>query len=494
MRDPSRIYRWTLLLASLLTIGYLVAAAVRENYLAEWQSVQRTYRDLLETRATDERGRELARNFRLELKQVSLPGLATVDRCVTCHNGIDDPRMTDVPNPHAVHPGNILQHHPVDRFGCTVCHQGQGPATSFPDAKAENAFWDYPLLPPDLTQSSCLTCHDVQRLPAAQVSLVQEGMKLYEEKSCASCHKIAGRGGILGPALDNEGLKTKHQLTMAKLDPPHTTWRWQQAHFRDPAAIVAGSQMKNPTVTERQARALTAYMLSLRKRDVPESYLAPDKIEQKFRALHPAPLTGDQSYRQFCQACHSDGSYGLWDRKFKRFIPAIRGASLLAVASREYLEANIQHGRPGTQMPGWGKQAGGLSAQEITALVDYLKAAAPAAAAITRTLSRGNAERGASLFLRNCAGCHGAGGRGGAAPEIGHPVFQQAATDSLIVHTIRQGRSDTAMPAFQPPGAAGLTDAEISDLLAYLRSVGQPHGAQAMAQTADNSNSVGGKR
>ena len=40
MKDPSRIYRWLLLVASLVTVGYLVGAAVHENYLAQWKTVQ----------------------------------------------------------------------------------------------------------------------------------------------------------------------------------------------------------------------------------------------------------------------------------------------------------------------------------------------------------------------------------------------------------------------------------------------------------------------
>ena len=54
MKDPSRIYRWILLLASVLTIVYLVGAAVHENYLAQWSAVQRQYREILREKATDE--------------------------------------------------------------------------------------------------------------------------------------------------------------------------------------------------------------------------------------------------------------------------------------------------------------------------------------------------------------------------------------------------------------------------------------------------------
>ncbi len=486
MKDPSRLYRWMLLLTSLVSLGFLLAAAVRENLLAEWQQRQREYRKLLAEKATDTRGRELLRNFRIELRQVSVPALGAVDRCVSCHVGIDDPRMNDVPQPYRLHPVEILEHHPVDRYGCTICHQGQGAATNFHEAKAEDAYWDYPLLPRELTQASCMTCHDANWLPPQDVALVLEGMQLYEQKSCGSCHKLSGRGGALGPVLDNEGLKTKHQLVLTNLKPPYTTWRWHQAHFRDPAGIVPGSQMKNPTVTEREALALTAYMLSLRQRDVPESYLAPDKIAQKFRALSPRPQPAEQLYRMYCFACHGDGTYGRWERTFQRFLPAIRG-TLAATATREYLETQIAQGRPGTQMPPWHLQAGGLLPEEITALVDYLRAS-PAArtargsAARSAPVARGDATRGQMLFLRNCAGCHGVAGVGGVAPELANPVFLRAADDSFLATTIRNGRAATAMPAFQRPDGAGLSEAEIADIIAFLRSLAPPSQQTTQAQ------------
>jgi len=482
MKDPSRIYRWVLLAASIVTIVYLVGAATYENYGTQWSGVQRQYREILRQKATDERGRELLAKFRIELKQVSLPALGTVDRCVTCHNGIDDPRITDVALPHRVHPGGILDIHPVDRFGCTVCHHGQGPATTFRDAKADDVFWDYPLLPPEMTQATCATCHDAQKLPSAQIPLLLTGMRLYQEKSCGSCHKLNGRGGALGPALDSEGAKTRHQFTMSNLQAPHTIWRWQEAHFRDPGAVVGGSQMRNPTVTRQEALALTVYMLSLWKRDVPESYLAPDKIEQKYRALHPAPLSGEQVYRQYCAACHGNGTYSRWDKTFKRFVPAIRGASLISTATPEYLASNIQHGRPGTQMPAWDRQAGGLLPEEITAIIEYLRAEAPAAEKLPALALAGDSTRGLTLFLRNCAGCHGVDGRGGIAPEIGNPVFQKAASDEFIVRTVRSGRQGTAMPAFQRPDVPAFSDQDVADVLACVRTFGQHKREKTLAQ------------
>jgi cbb3-type cytochrome c oxidase subunit III len=364
---------------------------------------------------------------------------------------------------------------------------------TFNEAKAEDVFWDYPLLPPQMTESTCITCHDAEKLPSDQIPLLTAGMKLYQEKSCGSCHKLGGRGGTLGPVLDSEGAKTKHQLVMTNLKPPHTTWNWQEAHFRDPGAVVPDSQMRNPTVTQQGALALTAYMLSQWKRDVPESYLAPDKIEQKYRALHPTPLTGEQVYQQYCAACHGNGTYSRWDKKFNRFVPAIRGVSLVSTASREYFQANIEQGRPGTQMPAWGPHAGGLLPEEIGAVVEYLRAGTPGAPAMTPLLLQGDSSRGLSLFVLNCVGCHGMDGRGGIAPEIGNPVFQQAASDEFIVRTIRNGRMETAMPAFQRPDAPVLGDQDIADVLAYLRTLGARKGQKAVAHNNTPALNAGGK-
>lgn len=493
MKDPSRLFRWALLVSSLVTLLLLVGAAVRENYLSQWQFVQRAYREILQQKATDERGRELLANYRLGLRQVSVPALGAVDRCVTCHVGIDDPRMTDVRQPFRVHPGDVLLHHPVDRFGCTVCHHGQGAATNFRDAKAEDAYWDYPLLTAELTQSSCLACHDAKELPAEQVPLLLEGMRLYETKSCGSCHQLGGRGGIRGPALDNVGAKTRHQLTMANLQPPYTPWHWHQAHFREPASVVPGSEMKNPTVTEREALALTVYMLALWNRDVPESYLAPDKIAQKFHKLHPQPQPAEELYQQYCFACHGDGRYSRWDKIFNRFIPAIRGPSLAATATQEYLETNIAKGRPGTEMPNWEKQAGGLLVEEIAALAAYLRAGTAPTPGMP-SLKPGDPERGSLLFTLNCAGCHGPAGLHGIAPALASATFQQSASDSFIVTTIRNGRRGTPMPAFQRPGAAGLTDSEIAALLAHIRTWGQDATAASQAAPHKPAAHSGGAR
>ncbi|MBI2896735.1 MAG: c-type cytochrome [Deltaproteobacteria bacterium] len=103
-----------------------------------------------------------------------------VDRCHTCHRGVDSGYYSDptlVRNPELrTHPNRelLLAAHPVERFGCTPCHLGQGRATEAtfahsraapvllpgPDAHAPRArahvswhmegdhYWEEPMLEP----------------------------------------------------------------------------------------------------------------------------------------------------------------------------------------------------------------------------------------------------------------------------------------------------------------------------------------------------------
>ncbi|MBZ5617487.1 MAG: c-type cytochrome [Acidobacteriia bacterium] len=463
--DPSRPYKWATVICSVVSIGFLVAAAVRENISADWRGHQAVFRGILEAKAKDDASRAAARNLPIEIRQVTVPALHTVDRCVSCHLGIDDPRMTDAPNPHRVHPKRLLAIHRVEKFGCTVCHQGQGAALNFEEAKAEDYFWDYPLLPASLTEATCASCHDPRALPAGAADKLVLGGKLFEEKGCNGCHKLNGKGGQLGPALDNVGLKTKHQFVRAHLQGSQTNWNWMAEHFRDPAGIVPGSLMPAPALSHPQVEALTVYMLSLRERDLPAEYLAPDKIDQQYARLHPAAPDGAVLYHRYCAACHDTGLHSRWDKKFQRFVPGIRNAAFVRTEDDECLAENIREGRPGTRMPGWGPKAGGLSDVETAALVAYLRTSAPAVP-LPAAPPHGDAARGATLFAQECAGCHGMDGKGLIAPALANPVFQRAASDAFIAQTIRVGRENTPMPAF---GRSGFSESDIGDLLAFIR-------------------------
>jgi cytochrome c oxidase cbb3-type subunit 3 len=61
---------------------------------------------------------------------------------------------------------------------------------------------------------------------------------------------------------------------------------------------------------------------------------------------------------------------------------------------------------------------------------------------------------------------------GGTGTAIGLPGFLGKVSDGFIRETIRKGRSNTRMRAFQgPAGLADLSDQEIDDIIVYLRSL-----------------------
>lgn len=136
--------------------------------------------------------------------------------------------------------------HPAEKFGCTVCHGGQGTATDFVNAvhtptslaqkarwEKDNSWvhihdWEFPMLPKRFQESSCLKCHYqvVELLPdgnkteyrdswnAKEKKVVKEkqpspgakvvaGYNLIRENGCFGCHEISGsKGGRkVGPDL-----------------------------------------------------------------------------------------------------------------------------------------------------------------------------------------------------------------------------------------------------------------------------------------------------
>lgn len=118
-------------------------------------------------------------------------------------------------------------------------------------------------------------------------------------------------------------------------------------------------------------------------------------------------------------------------------------------------------------------------------------AAAPAAAAPAATASvAGDAAAGKTKFA-TCAACHGADGHGngGAFPDL---TKLSAADAAAILHAFKKGDMDFlkkhnlggARYSTMAPQAAGLSDADISDLAAYIAELGGKTAAAAPAAAA----------
>jgi mono/diheme cytochrome c family protein len=74
------------------------------------------------------------------------------------------------------------------------------------------------------------------------------------------------------------------------------------------------------------------------------------------------------------------------------------------------------------------------------------------------------------LYSQNCAGCHGAGGRNGAARSLNDPLYQAFVTDDALREVILQGRAGTNMPAFSQQSGGALTDRQIELLVSGMRA------------------------
>jgi mono/diheme cytochrome c family protein len=74
------------------------------------------------------------------------------------------------------------------------------------------------------------------------------------------------------------------------------------------------------------------------------------------------------------------------------------------------------------------------------------------------------------LYASNCAGCHGAGGQGGAAVALASPGYLAIAPSAVIREVIANGRPKTAMPAFAQSAGGMLTEAQIDALADGIRA------------------------
>lgn len=334
-----RIFAGTSLLLLLTAVW-----AAWQDYSREWKQYQRRYYALLSEKASDEKIRQAIRRERLEVKQIVLRHFARVDRCVTCHLAYDNPTFANEPQPLNTHP-EILKQHPAEKFGCTICHGGQGGATTYRGAAHEELeFWEQAMWKGEYLQSACGKCHKEASAPRAPI--LSAARVLYkEELACDICHRIDGEGGTDGPDLTHVGSKPLHALDFTYVKGERTRQQWLFEHFKDPQAIIPDSEMPNLEITDDQAQALTILMLSL----------TDDKIPPEYVVRHPTPAAEvasasvggtDLLEQKGCLLCHTLRGRG-----------GTLGPDLTHVASRRNADWLFQHFKnprqvvPGSKMP-----------------------------------------------------------------------------------------------------------------------------------------------
>ncbi len=100
---------------------------------------------------------------------------------------------------------------------------------------------------------------------------IAAGRRLYDQMSCAHCHKIGGKGGTVGPALDKTA--------------GGETEEWLTRHFKDPQSVTPGSSMPKMNLLDDEIKVLVAYMKSMHAEE-PFTAAAPDLFTENCAACH----------------------------------------------------------------------------------------------------------------------------------------------------------------------------------------------------------------
>ena len=175
---------------------------------------------------------------------------------ITYETGYDDVLQT--------HPERdvLLAKHPVERFGCTPCHGGQGHGLTAKSAHAltHAEFWLTPVLGMDkdtgmtstekkgYMESNCRRCHDgVMKLdyevdpetdiPVDYAPNLSKGMDLFESLGCHGCHAVEGYSALekidkVGPSLSKVGSKVQEV-------------KWLEEWIKQPEAYLPETTMPN---------------------------------------------------------------------------------------------------------------------------------------------------------------------------------------------------------------------------------------------------------
>jgi cytochrome c oxidase cbb3-type subunit 3/ubiquinol-cytochrome c reductase cytochrome c subunit len=217
----------------------------------------------------------------------------------------------------------------------------------------------------------------------------------------------------------------------------------------------------------------------------------PGKPQLSLEVSRPEQVTDfKELYSQNCAACHGDhGQNGA--------AISLANPVYLAIAEVTNIQRITAAGIPGTMMPPFSKQAGGmLTDRQISILArGMIDAWGNHTGIDDKTLPRyasssaGDAASGQKAFATFCASCHGADGKGVISAQLRtgslvDPAYLSLVSDQGLRSTIIAGWPEQGMPNWRSdidgPNARAMTDQEITDVVAWLAAQrvatpGQPY-------------------
>jgi mono/diheme cytochrome c family protein len=269
-------------------LAIVASIAPTKDLFSEWRYYQRQYRQLIRHRPDAAR---LRQHFQSGIQQIWIPEQHVTDRCPTCHVALQENNLADQrKQPFRPHPP---MPHSLNEFGCVICHNGQGAATTVTEAHYSTKGWEQPILPARYLEASCGQCHMEPLEGAPQLNL---GRRLLARYGCAHCHAITQPDGTLivpvdePPSLEHIAEKTSRE--------------WLFAWLKNPQAYAVSSTMPNFRFNDQEAADIANFLVSQSTASVNSKAPAPSSVA--LPSAEQAAVDGPGLYGMlFCASCHA---------------------------------------------------------------------------------------------------------------------------------------------------------------------------------------------
>lgn len=349
-----------------------------------------------------------------------------------------------------------------------------------------------------LTRDPVPPGYEARRPPAPEhVRVVGEAARLFRGLQCLRCHAAGGLGGDIGPDLTHVGSRVRAD--------------WLVKFLKDPGVLrpVLKARMPRLGLSDREAKFLADFAATVL---VAEGEDGIDVRPKALSAEEEARAKRLFGRKYGCQTCHRLGERG------GRVGPDLTAAR--ERLRRPWLVRYLKDPRavvPDTRMPNFD-----LPDDEAKLLADYLLTFKAPPAAVARTgappatqeapqaaappsnaapaTARGKAgtleelRRGRYLYeYYYCGACHGERGKGDGYNAQYLPQFPRDYTDAAYMATktdeelfdgIKGGGRSVGLSALFPAYGKTLSDREIRDLVAYIRSFAREVGSTPAAGTS----------
>ena len=271
-----------------LVLLVLLTIVPAKDYFRQWRGYQNQYLRLIRGRGD---AISLARRFQGGQQQIWLPELDVVDRCATCHVGLREASLVDVTaQPFRPHPPIP---HKLSEFGCVLCHQGQGAATTVEEAHRSTKSWETPILPARYLEAGCGQCHFDRLMGTPQLNQGREALARY---GCVRCHTIKTPDGTTLAGTDNPP-------SLAHIG-DKTTREWIAAWLKNPQAYAGSATMPNFQLKDDEIRDISAFLMAQSTPHTSSGASAPVSVPKADDAA--ALQEGSSVYGEaFCSSCHA---------------------------------------------------------------------------------------------------------------------------------------------------------------------------------------------